>query len=34
LWNWAAIEILPAAVPFLAARPLVLGQAVNRAANY
>jgi hypothetical protein len=34
LWNWAAIEILPAAVPFLAARPLVLGQAVNRAATY
>ncbi|MEU7861208.1 hypothetical protein [Nonomuraea sp. NPDC049141] len=31
-WNWAAIEILPAVVPFLAPRPLILGQAINRAA--
>jgi hypothetical protein len=34
LWNWAAIEILPAVVPFVAGRGLMLGQAVNRAANY
>jgi hypothetical protein len=33
-WNWAAIEVLPAVVPFTAPRPLVLGQAVNRAATY
>ncbi|MER6575837.1 hypothetical protein [Nonomuraea sp. NPDC001023] len=33
-WNWAAIEILPALVPFLPPRPVMLGQAVNRAATY
>jgi hypothetical protein len=33
-WNWAAIEILPLVTPFVAPRPLVLGQAVNRAATY
>lgn len=33
-WNWVAVEVLPAVVPFLAPRPLVLGQAVNRASTY
>jgi hypothetical protein len=33
-WNWAAVEVLPAVVPFQAPRPLVLGQAVNRAFTY
>jgi hypothetical protein len=33
-WNWCAIEVLAAVVPYLAPRPLVLGQAVNRAAYF
>lgn len=33
-WNWCAIEVLAVIVPFVAGRGLMLGQAVNRAANY
>lgn|GEM_PF-5980020 len=33
-WNWCAVEILPAVIPFVAGRGIMLGQAVNRASNY
>ncbi|MEU8151795.1 hypothetical protein [Nonomuraea sp. NPDC048901] len=33
-WNWCGIEILPAVIPFVAGRGIMLGQAVNRAAFY
>jgi len=33
-WNWCAVEILPAVIPFVAGRGTMLGQAVNRASNY
>ncbi|MEU4224270.1 hypothetical protein AB0F17_08255 [Nonomuraea sp. NPDC026600] len=33
-WAWVAVEILPEVVPFLAPRPLILGQAVNRAFTF
>ena len=33
-WAWAALEILPEVTPFLAPRPRVLDQAVNRSAYF
>lgn len=33
-WDWVAVELLPLVVPFVAKRGVMLGQAVNRAANF